>query len=148
VCIFFIFWPSKIHVSPTGVVSSIFPLRCRLFSGRHHHAITLCYASFILSQDKLVISVSSFDNALFHRLPSQAKIKALNSHHRRRLSSPDCPTPTLHYYIKIILILTTLPTTQHRLHFTSSLARALCHRNFTRRRHSLSPLSYVHHSSA
>jgi hypothetical protein len=40
---------------------------------------------------------------------------------------PDRLTPTLHYYKKIILILTTLSVTQLRLHFISFLARASRH---------------------
>jgi hypothetical protein len=39
--IFFIFWPSKIRISPTDIVSSLFPPRCRLSSGQRCHAVTL-----------------------------------------------------------------------------------------------------------
>jgi hypothetical protein len=43
---FFIFWPSKIYVSPTGVVSSLSLPRCRLSSGRRCHAAAPSHASF------------------------------------------------------------------------------------------------------
>jgi hypothetical protein len=44
--------------------------------------------------------------------------------------------------------LTTLPTTQSRLHFASSPARATCHRSSTCRCRSFSPSSHVYHPSA
>jgi hypothetical protein len=40
--IFFHFWTSKIRVSPTDSISSLSSPRCRLSSGRHHHAVVLC----------------------------------------------------------------------------------------------------------
>jgi hypothetical protein len=59
----------------------------------------------------------------------------------------DRITPTLHCYKKTILILVTLSITQLRLHFTSSLAKAPCHRSSTYCRLSLSPLSHAHRPS-
>jgi hypothetical protein len=144
VWIFFIFWSSKICVSPTSDVSSLSPPRCHLSSGRCRHTTMPCHAFFPLSQDELAANASSFSDAL-SCLPSQAKTKALNLHHRRRLPSPDRPTHTLYYYKKIILTLITIFTTQPRLHFASSLARAPCHRRSTCHCHSLSPLSHAHH---
>jgi hypothetical protein len=108
---FFIFWPSEIHVSPTGVVSSISPPRCSLSSSRRRHAAALYHASLLLSEDELAASTSSSCNALSRRLPSPAKTEALNSHHRRRLPSPDRLTPTLRCYKKIFSTLTTLSLT-------------------------------------
>jgi hypothetical protein len=102
-----------------------------------------CHASFPLSQDELVVSASSSSNALSCWLPSQTETKALNLHHRRRLPSSDRSTPILHCYKKIISILITLPTTQSRLHFASSLTRAPRHWSFTCRRHSFPPLSHA-----
>jgi hypothetical protein len=148
VCIFFIFWPSKIHISSTSTVSSLFPPRCHLSFGRCHHAITLFHASFPLSQDELVASTSSSNNAFSYRLSSRAKTEALNPHHRRRLPSSDHPTLTLHCYKKIISTLTTLLATQPRLHFASSLARAARYQSSTSRHRSLSPLSHAHRPSA
>jgi hypothetical protein len=58
--------------------------------------------------------------------------------------SLDHPTPTLHCYKNILLILVTLPTTQPRLHFISSLAKTPRHRSFTRHSHSLLSLSHAH----
>jgi hypothetical protein len=109
-----------------------------------HRAI---HASFPLSQDELAASALSFSNALSCCLPSQAETKALNLHFHRKLPSSDHPTPTLLCYKKIISTLVTLPTTQPRLHFTSSLTRAPCHWSSTCRRHSLPPLSHAHHFS-
>jgi hypothetical protein len=116
-------------------------------SGRRHHTGAPCHASFSLSQDGLAVSASSSGNAL-SRLPSRVETEALNLHHRRRLPSSDRSTPTLHCYKKIISILATLPITQPRLYFASSLSRAPRHRSSTRRRRSVSPLSYAHHPSA
>jgi hypothetical protein len=121
--LFFIFRPSKIHIGPTDVVSSLSPLRWRLSFNRHRHSATSCHTSFIWSQDELVTSASFFGNVSFHRLSYRGETEALNPHHRCRPPSPYRSIPTLHYYKKIISILATLPATQPRLHFTSSLAR-------------------------
>jgi hypothetical protein len=68
---FFIFQPSKICVSPTGVISSISPPRWRLSSCRRRHSAVPCHAYFPWSQDELVVSASSFSNASSRRLPSR-----------------------------------------------------------------------------
>jgi hypothetical protein len=107
--IFFIFRLSKIHVSPTGVVYSLSPPRCRLSTDRCRHATVPCHTSFPLNQDELAGSALSYDNALSHRIPSRAKTKSFNSHHHNRPPSSDCSTPTLYCYKKIISILVTLP---------------------------------------
>jgi hypothetical protein len=141
------FLASKIRVSPTGIVSSLSPPRCRLFSGQRRHTATPCHASFPLSQVEPVASASSSDNALSRRLPSRAKTEASNLYHRHRLPSANHPIPTLHCYKKIISTLATVPTTQLRLHFASFLSRAPCHHSSTHRRRSISPLSRAHHPS-
>jgi hypothetical protein len=141
------FWPSKIRISPTGIVSSISPPRCRLSSGRCCYTAALCHASFTWSQDELTASTSSSGNTLSYRLTSRGKTEALNPHHRRRPPSLDHPTTTLHYYKNVISSLVTLLTTQLRLHFTSSLVGAPHHRSSTRRRCSLSLLSHAHRPS-
>jgi hypothetical protein len=138
----------KIHVSPTDIVSSLSPPWYCLSSGRRRHTVTPCHASFPLSQDELAISTSSSSNVLSRRLSSRAETKILNSHHRRKLSSLNHPTHTLYCYKKIISTLTTLSTTQTRLHFTSSLARTPRHWSSTHLYRSLSPMSYAHRSSA
>jgi hypothetical protein len=143
---FFIFWPSKLHVSLTDSISSLFSLRYRLSSGRHRHAVVLCHASFLLSQDEITGSTLSFGNVLSCCLPSQAKIKIFNLHHHR-LPSPDHPTPILHCYKKFISNLFTLPTTQSRLHFTYSLARAPRHQSSTRCHRFFSLLFHAHRPS-
>jgi hypothetical protein len=74
---FFIFWPSKICVSPTGVVSSIFPFQCRLSSGQRRLTTAPYHASFPWSQDELTASASYSGNASSHRLPSRAETEAL-----------------------------------------------------------------------
>jgi hypothetical protein len=148
VWIFIIFWPSKIHTSPTGVVylpflSSVPPLLWPTSS----RAAT-CHTSFPLSQDELAASTLSSDNALSRRRPSRAKTEALNPHHHLRVPSLVRSTPTLHCYKKIISILATLLTPQLHLYFVSSLVRAPHNRSSTRLHHSLSLLSYAHHPSA
>jgi hypothetical protein len=112
VWIFFIFQPSKIHVGPTNVVSSISPSRCHLSSNRRHHATASCHTSFPRSQDELTVSASSFGNALSRHLPYRVKTEALNPHHRRRPPFLNCPTPTLLCYKNVISTLDTLSTTQ------------------------------------
>jgi hypothetical protein len=94
VLIFFIFWPNKIRISPTDVVSSLFPLRCRLSFDRRRHAAASCHASLPLSQDEITTSTSSFGNASSRPLPSQAEIETLNLHHRRRLPFQTSRLPT------------------------------------------------------
>jgi hypothetical protein len=116
------------------------------------------HATFPLIQAELAVSASSSDNAslplpplptMLHSVASpQAETEALNLHQHRRPPFPDRPTPTLHFYRNVISILATLPTTQPRLHFASSLARALCHQSSTRCHRSLLPPSHVHRPSA
>jgi hypothetical protein len=98
---------------------------------------TPCHASFPWSQDELTASTSPSGNVSSHRLPSRAKIEALNLHHYRRSPSLDRPTLTLHCYKKVISTLVTLPITQPHLHFTSSLARAQRQWSSTRHCHFL-----------
>jgi hypothetical protein len=130
-----------------------------------------CAMSHFLSMthDVLVASVSSFGNASFCRLPSWAKTKAFNPHHRRRPPFSDSPTPTLYSYKKVISTLppfsdsptpilysykkvistlVTLPIIQPCLHFASSQARVSRYQSSTRRRRSLSPASYAYRLSA
>jgi hypothetical protein len=99
--IFFIFWSSKIYVSPIGVVSSLSSPECHLSFSQRCHTSAPCRASFLLNQDELVASASSSGNASSHRLSSRAKIETLNLHHHSRSPSPDRLTPTLHYYKKL-----------------------------------------------
>jgi hypothetical protein len=143
---FLFFLPSKIRVSPTGVVSSLSLPRCLLSSGRYHHATAPYHDSFLWSQDELVASASSFNNDSY-RLLSQVKTEAFNQHHRRRPPSLNSSTLTMHYYKNVISILATLPTAQSRLHFVSFLTRAPHHWSSTHHRHSLSPSSHTLHSS-
>jgi hypothetical protein len=145
---FLYFWPNKIRVGPTDVVSSLSLLWCHLSSGRHHHATALCHTSFPWSQDEFTASTSSFDNVLSCHLPSRAEIEPLNLHHHCQPPFPDSLTPTLYYYKKVISILSTLSTTQLCLYFASSLARASRHRSSTHHHLSLSPSSNAHRPSA
>jgi hypothetical protein len=145
--IFFIFRPNKIHISPTGVVSSLSPPWCRFSTGRRCHTTVLYHASFSWSQDKLAASASSSDNVSTCRLPSRAETEVLNSHHRHRPPFPNSLTPTLHCYKKVISILATAPTTQSCLHFASSLGRAPRHQSSTTLHHSLSLSSHAHRPS-
>jgi hypothetical protein len=135
VWIFFIFWHSNIHVSPTSVVSSLSPPGAASPSAG---AVVRCHTSFPLNQDEFTTSTSTYENASSRRLPSWAKIEALNLHHSHWPSFPDRPTPTLHCYKKDISILITFPITQSHLHFSSSLDRAPHHCC------SLSPSSHAH----
>jgi hypothetical protein len=123
----FIFYPRKIRISTTNVVSSLSPPRCRLSSSRHRHAAVSCHASLLWSQDKLTASALSNGSALSYHLPSRAEIETLNLHHRHQSPSSDCSTLTLHYYKKVISILVILPNIQLRLYFASSLVRAPYH---------------------
>jgi hypothetical protein len=86
---FLYLWPSKMHVSPTGVVSSLFPPLCRLSSDRHHHAATSCHVSFPWSQDKLVASASFIFQRRFILSPP------LSSRNRSIDESAPLPPATL-----------------------------------------------------
>jgi hypothetical protein len=144
---FFIFWPSKLRVSLIDIISSLFSLRYRLSSGRRRHVVVLCHTSFLLRQDEITGSTLSFGNVLSCRLPSRTKIKTFNLQHHRRLPSPDHLTSTLHCYKKFISTLFTLPTTQPRLYFTYSLARAPRHQSSTCRHRFFSLLFHAHRPS-
>jgi hypothetical protein len=80
-------------------------------------------------------------------LSSWAKIKTLNSHHRRQSPFTDTLTPTIHCYKKVISTFVTLTTTQSHLYFASSLARAPGHQISTHRHRSFSPSSHTHRPS-
>jgi hypothetical protein len=136
-----------IHVSPTGIISSLSPSWCRLSSSRRRHAAVLCYASFPWSQDKLSASASSFNNVSSRHLSSRAKTEALNPHHCRQPPFSNRLTLILHCYKKVISTLVTLPTTQPCLYFASSVAREPHHQSSTHRRHSLPLSSHTHHPS-
>jgi hypothetical protein len=140
---FSFFWPSKIYVSSTDVVSSLSPLRCRLSSGWRCHIVTPCHASFPWTQDELAGSASFSDNTLSRSLPGWAETKVLNLHHHHQPPFLDNPTPTIHCYKKIISILITLPTNQSHLYFVSSLTRAPRHQISTYHCHSLSSSSHT-----
>jgi hypothetical protein len=146
--------PSKFCVNPTDVVSSLSTPRCRFSPGQRCHAAVLCHSSFPWSQDELAASTSSSGNATSHRLPSQAKTKALNLHHHYRPPSPATTIKRSSYRwapsttIKSHLIIGHSPHPQPCLHFASSLARAPHHRSSTRCCRSLSPPSHAHHPSA
>jgi hypothetical protein len=142
VWIFFIFWPSKICVISTDIISSLSPPQCRLSSGCRHHAAMLCHASFTWNQDELAASASSSGNASTHRLSSRAETEALNPHHRCLLPSADNLTPTF-TSIKGHLNIDHSPH-----HFASSLARTSRHWSSICRRYSLSPPSHAHRPSA
>jgi hypothetical protein len=144
VWIFFIFRFSKIRISPTDIVSSIFPLWCRLSSGPRRYVATPCHAFFPWRQDELTVFVSSSGNASSYRLPSWAKTEALNPHHRRRPPSPDSSTLILHWYKKIISTLITIHITELCLHFASFLATTPHHQSFTYCRRFLSSLFHTH----
>jgi hypothetical protein len=124
------FSPIKIHVSPNDIVSSLFPSIAPPTTDVAHVAAS-CHTSLPMNQDELADFASFSSNASSRRLPSQAQTETLNLHHRHRPPSPNRLTHTLYCYKKTISALATLPTTQLRLHFVSSLARAPCHQSFT-----------------
>jgi hypothetical protein len=128
VWIFFIFRPSKIHVSLTDVISALSPSRCRLSSGRHRHTVAPCYTSFTLSQDEVIASASSFSNILSRHLLSRAEIEVLNTHHHHRLPSLDRLTHIFYCYKKIILTVDYFPH-----HSTKSLFYLISVQNTTSR---------------
>jgi hypothetical protein len=125
--IFFVFWPVR-FVSAQLVLSLLFPLPS-------------IASPLTNSLPSLHLPASSRD------IPSRAEIETLNLHHSRRQLSPDLSTHTLHWHNNIISILVNLPTTQPRLLFTSSLARAPHHRSSIRRRRFLSSSSHVYRLS-
>jgi hypothetical protein len=110
-----------------------------------HHRVVSYF--FTWRQDKLAVSVLSSGKASSRRLPSRAKIKALNLHHRHHPPSLNCPSFTIHCYKNIISTLITLPTTQLYLYFASLLAIASRHQSSTCCRHSLSLPFYIYRPS-
>jgi hypothetical protein len=95
--------------------------------------VTPCHTYFSLSQVELDVSALSFDNASSRFLPSRAETEVLNPHHHRsRPTSSDSLTYSIYCYKNVISILVTLPTTQPRLHFASSLTRVPRHSSSTR----------------
>jgi hypothetical protein len=140
----FFFWPSKICVSSTGIISSLFALWCHLSSGRRRHAVAPCHASFPWSQDDIITSISTSGNTSSRRSTLEPKPKdwicIIAAGHP--LWTTRLPPSTT---IKGHLNLDHSPHhSQLRLYFAFSLARAPHHRSFTRRRHSLSLTSHVH----
>jgi hypothetical protein len=91
------FRPSKIHISPTDVVSFLSPPRCHLFSNRRHHAAVSCHTSFLWSQDELIASASSSTNTSPHHLPSRAETEAI-----KKLSQSWSLFPLLNYCVSIL----------------------------------------------
>jgi hypothetical protein len=85
-CVFFSFFRA-VRFELAQLVSSppFSPPRCYLFSGWRRHTAAPYHTSFPFSQDELVASASSSDNASSRRLPSRAETEALNPHHRHRL---------------------------------------------------------------
>jgi hypothetical protein len=140
----FFFWPSKICVSPTGIISSLFALWCHLSSGRHRHAVVPCRASFLWSQDDIITSVSTSGNTSSRRSTLEPKPKdwiciIAAGHPSWTTRLP--PSTTIKGHLN-------LDHSQPRLYFVSSLARAPHHQSSTRRRHSLLPSSHVHRPAA
>jgi hypothetical protein len=111
-CILFIFRSSKICVSPINVISSLFPPRRCLSSGRRRHERTgrVTLPSYGAKISLLSPLLSSGNDSPRH-LPSQVKTEALNPYYRRRPPSLDCSTPTLHCYKKVISIMASFLTT-------------------------------------
>jgi hypothetical protein len=144
---FLYFWPSKICVSPTDVVSSLSSFRCRLSSDRHCHAVCRVALRSHGAKTSSLLPLH-LPATLCPVVSSRVETEALNLHHRRRPPSSDRSTPTLHSYKNVISTLVTLSTTQARLHFASSLARASHHWSSTRHRHSLLLSSHAHRLSA
>jgi hypothetical protein len=96
------FWPSKICVSPTDVISSLFIPQCHLSFGWCCHAIVLCHTFFHKAKTSLLPPL--------HHLAT-LHLKALNLHHYHRPPSLDHLTHILYYYKNIISILITFLTT-------------------------------------
>jgi hypothetical protein len=103
------------------------------------------YTSFTWSQNEIDASASSSGNASSRCLHSWVETQAFNPDQRRQPLSPYRPSLTLHCNKNVISNLATLPTTQPRIHFTFSLARAARHWRSTCCRRFLSPLSHAHH---
>jgi hypothetical protein len=143
---FLLFFGLVKFVSARLASSSSSPPQCCLSSDRRRYVTASCHDSVSWSQDEVAASASSFGNASSCRLPSRAKIEALNPHHRRWPPSLNCPTHILHCYRKIILILIILIITQSCFYFASSIIRVPCHRSSIRHCHSFSPSSYAYHS--
>jgi hypothetical protein len=109
------FLASKICVSPTGVVFSLFSPRCRLSSGQRCHTAVPCHASFPWIQDELSASTSSSDNASFHHSPSRAETEAINLHHPLQ-EKQFIITPPIYFWYGLIIV----ADTKNKLFFVSA----------------------------
>jgi hypothetical protein len=140
------FFPSKIRISPTLSPPCLLPGAASPMADvvMPPHRVTLpSHGAKTISSPPLHLP-TTLRPVVSYLEPT----KTLNPHHRRQPPSLDNPTPTLHCYKKVISTLVTLPATQSRLHFPSSLARAPRYRSFTHFRRSLSPLSHGYRPSA
>jgi hypothetical protein len=97
---------------------------------------------FLWSQDELIASVSSFDNASSCHLPSRTETKILNPHHCHFPQTIWLPPSTTRK--RVISTLITFSITQLCFHFFSFLVKASRHWNSTCHNYSLSPLSHAH----
>jgi hypothetical protein len=144
-CIFFIFWSSKIRVSPTGVVIFLSSPRCHLSSNRCRHTMS----HFLLIESRQARRLRyTFHQRFVQSPPLLSQNQSIES---APLLSATLSGPSdyiLHCYKNDISTLTTLPTTQSHLYFASFLARVPRHRSSTHRRHSFSPPSHDHRLSA
>jgi hypothetical protein len=139
------FLPTKIRVSSTDVLSSLFLPQCRLSSGRHHHVTAPCHASFPLSKDELIASTSS--SGKFRPVASHLKPKLKHWIHTAARLPLNRPTSILHCYESAISTVIILLITQPRLYFTSSLVTTSRHQSSTRHRRFLSLSSHAYHPS-
>jgi hypothetical protein len=99
---FLYFRPSKIHISSNDITSSLFPPWSRLSSDRCHHTTASCHTSFLLSQDELAVSASSFGNALSCCYNTLIVNDGVNQDHVKRFSAKREFTGT---FIQAIIIL-------------------------------------------
>jgi hypothetical protein len=145
--IFFIFWSSKIHISPTDVISSLSPPDTT--SPPADVATLLCRITLSFHWAKTSSLHPLHFSVMLYHVVSPLESKPMHWIHTTTTGhTPQTAWLLLSTAIKnIISILATLPTAQPRLHFASFLARSPRHRSSTRHHHSLSSLSHSHRPS-
>jgi hypothetical protein len=130
--IFFLFQPNKICVSPTDVVSSLFPLRCRLSSDRCHCTVSRFfpiepiwtrYIHFILQQCFISLRLLSSRNWRIEFAPPQQATLSRPSDSHPQLIQKDHLNHghySHHSITSLFFLLTSQSTTSSELHPPSS----------------------------
>jgi hypothetical protein len=114
-------------IDQVNFLHSLFRPRCCLFSDRHCHATASCLRFLPIKPTSAWYHLFIFRQHFISLPPLSSRNRSIESASSPPATLPGPPDSQLQCYKKVTLSLSTLPTTQSRLHFTSFLARALRH---------------------